>query len=99
MKEYGHIPATLPPAQTADGGRRNPVTGAAVIPLRENPYRNTAENLCMCGFCINTHSVATRVKKNSLGNNALHTFFFHVQGGSTPFLFTFNPYRHAYVRI
>ena len=62
MKQYGHIPAAPPPAQTADGGRRSPVTGAAVIAVRENPCRNTAGNLRMCESCINTHNVATRVK-------------------------------------
>ena len=56
MKQYGHIPATQPSAQTADGGRRSPMTEFAALPARENPYKNTAKNLCMCGFCINTHT-------------------------------------------
>ena len=56
MKQYGHIPATQPSAQAADGGRRNPVTRAAVTSVRENPCRNTAENLRMCETCINTHT-------------------------------------------
>ena len=54
MKQYGYIPATQPSAQTADGGRRSPMTDIAALPARENPYKNTAKNLCMCGFCINT---------------------------------------------
>ena len=53
MKQYGHIPATQPSAQTADGGSRSPMTDIAALSVRENPYKNTAKNLCMCGFCIN----------------------------------------------
>ena len=96
MKQYGHIPATPPPAQTADGGRRSPVTGAAVIAVRKNPCRNTAENLRMCESCINTH---THTQKFPSGNKALRTFFFHVQGGYPPYLFTLNFYSHANIRF
>ena len=55
MKQYGHIPATQSSAQTADGGSRSPMTDIAALPARENPYKNTAKNLCMCGFCINMY--------------------------------------------
>ena len=55
VKQYGYIPATQPSAQTADGGRRSPMTEVAALPVRENPYKNTAKNLCMCGF-THTHT-------------------------------------------
>ena len=54
MTECGHISSAQPLAQTANGGRRSPMTDIAALPVRENPYKNTAKNLCMCGFCINT---------------------------------------------
>ena len=56
VKQYGYIPATQPSAQTADGGRRSPMTEVAALPVRENPYKNTAKNLCMCGLFLNTHT-------------------------------------------
>lgn len=89
-----------PSALTADGRHRYHTTGVASITACENPYRNAAENLRMCDSCIKTHSrIARQYKKNYLENNTLHTLFFFVQDGFPPLLFTFNPYRHAYVRI
>ena len=54
MEQYGHIPLTQPSAQTADGGRCSPMTEAVAIVVRENPCKNTAENLHVCETCINT---------------------------------------------
>ena len=85
MKQYGYLPLTQSSAQAADGGRRSPMTDAAALPARENPYKNTAKNLCMCGFCVNTHThthrlTARNIHKNCLKNNTLPGYFFGAQG-------------------
>ena len=56
MEQYGHIPLTQPSAQTADGGRCSPMTEAVAIVVRENPCKNTAENLHVCETCKHTHT-------------------------------------------
>ena len=103
MKQYGHIPATQPSAQTADGGRRSPMTDIAALPARENPYKNTAKNLCMCGFCIytHTHSTATRVKIRKIlwGTMPYTLFSSSCKADPLPFYSLLTLYRHAYVRI
>ena len=65
MTEYGHISSAQPLTQTADGGRRSPMTEAAGVPVCENPCRNTSEYLRMCESCIthtHTHTEASRVR-------------------------------------